>query len=186
MADSEHRRSVAETWKLFEADGMSMPRTAVGDPFIPENMPSYDDEAPLGFSYFRSGLFDADLSNVSLPRTFFGRLDVARVTFWNSDLRQSRMCWNDFTDCDFSGADLSGCDLRASNWNNCKFIGADLRGADLRCSSYSDCNFAGADLEGAVSDWPSAQEHGLVDLLEEQQIDSMVWYAEPGEEPGGG
>lgn len=186
MADADERRTLADTWKLFEADGVAMPWTETGEPFIPSRMPNFDDDRPLGFSYFRSGLFDADLSNVTLPRTFFGRSSIERVNFLNSDLHESRMCWNDFTNCDFSGADLRGCDLRASNWTNCKFIGADLREADLRCSSYSGCDFAGAHLDDASSDLPSAEEWGLLDSLSDSQIDSMVWHQEPGDEPGGG
>jgi uncharacterized protein YjbI with pentapeptide repeats len=148
-------------------------------------MPSIYDEAPLGFSYFRSGLEDADRSHLTMPRTFFGRSGFLRVNFADTDLSESCMCWNDFDECDFSGADLSGCDLRASIFRGCTFVGAVMRGTDLRRSTLEGCDFAGADLRGAVA--ARARMRGyLAAKLSAEQLASMVWHDEPGEEPPGG
>ena len=95
------------------------------------------------------------------------------------------MCWNDFKNCDFSEADLSGCDMRASEFENCKFIGAIMRGADLRRSSFIGCTFTGAELTGAMADEEETIEY-LFDKLTEDQEASIVWQAEPGEQPPGG
>jgi hypothetical protein len=40
-----------------------MPRYPDGKPFVPASMPAYDDEE-LGFSFFRSGLEDGELSGI--------------------------------------------------------------------------------------------------------------------------
>ena len=114
--------------------------TRTATPFLPLTMPRHDDET-LGFSFFRELIEDADYSNLTLPRTFFGRSGFEQDRFNNTDLSGSRMCWNEFKDCDFSGADLTGCDMRATAFENCKFVGAILRGADLRRSSFNDCDF---------------------------------------------
>src|SRR4051794_39512339 len=148
-------------------------------------MPSVYDEEPLGFSYFRSGLEDADRSHLTMPRTLFSRSWLVRTSFAGTDLSESCMCWNDFDECDSSGADLSGCDMRASHFRGCKFAGAVLGGADLRRSSFGDCDFAGADLSGAVADRAGAGEY-LAGKLTAEQSASMVWHDEPGEEPAGG
>src|SRR5262245_2116933 len=123
------RKSLEETWRYLEAEGEDVPRRPDGRPFVPDRMPNHDDEE-LGFSYCRYRLEDADNSNLTLPRTFFGRSLFVRVSFANTDLSGSRMCWNDFNKCDFSGADLSDCDMRASHFLGCRFVGAVLRGAD--------------------------------------------------------
>src|SRR5262249_42883491 len=148
-----------------------------------DRMPSHDDEE-LGFSYFRYRLEDADNSNLTLPRTFFGRSGFNQVSFANSDLSESRMCWNDFDECDFSGADLSGCDMRASNFKDCKFVGAILRGADLRRSTFDGCDFAEADLAGAVA--ADENSEGSVDeYVSEKQMAVMVFVDDGPEPPGG-
>ena len=176
-----HRRSLEETWIHL---GDSMPRDAQGKPFVPPAIPSDDDEV-FGFSFFRNFVEGDDLSDVTLPRTYFGRSGLERVSFRNTDLSESRMCWNDFKECDFSAADLSGCDMRASLFENCKFGGASLRGADLRRSSFHACDFSGADLTGAVADENATIEY-LYDKLTEEQQASMDWCDDPGEMPPGG
>ena len=109
-------------------------------PPMPERLPQYDDNEPLGFSIFRTLLDDAlDLSDLTLPRTFFGRSQINRVSFWNSNLRQSNLCWNDFEGTDFTGADLTGSDMRSSLFNKVLFVTTNLDGADLRRSSFTDC-----------------------------------------------
>jgi hypothetical protein len=175
------RRSLEETWRHL---GDTMPRDAEGRPFVPPAMPNHDDEV-LGFSFFRHIVEDGDLSNLTLPRTYFGRSGLERVSFRNTDLSESRMCWNDFKDCDFSEADLTDCDMRASSFESCKFVGAILRGADLRRSSFNGCDFTGADLTGAVADEDETIEY-LYDKLTEDQQATMAWHDEPGEEPPGG
>jgi uncharacterized protein YjbI with pentapeptide repeats len=172
-----------ETWRYLESQGEETPRRPDGRPFVHDRMPSHDDEE-LGFSYFRYRLEDADNSNLMLPRTFFGRSWFVRVSFANTDLSESRMCWNDFDECDFSGADLSGCDMRASNFKGCRFVGAVLRGADLRRSSFKDCDFTGAELVGAVAE--DADFQGCVqDYLTDEQQAVMAWEDEGPEPPGG-
>jgi uncharacterized protein YjbI with pentapeptide repeats len=185
MPSDLRRRDLEETWRYLEGQGQRPPRDARGRPFVPPRMPSYDDKAPLGFSYFRYRLQDTDNSNLTLPRTFFGRPLLEQVDFGNTDLSESRMCWNDFVDCNFSGADLSRCDLRASLFDGCKFVGANLTGADLRRSSFEDCDFTGAVLAGAVADYPNAETCGLLDLLTQEQQAAMAWQEDPGPEPGG-
>lgn len=185
MAGPQARKSLEETWRYLEGEGESVPRDAAVRPFVPVRMPSYDDEEPLGFSYFRYRLEDADNSNLTLPRTYFERSLFCRVNFVATDLSESRMCWNDFVECDFSGTDLSGCDLRASNFKGCTFVGAMLRGADLRQSSFEDCDFAGAEPDGAVAEDEDAI--GCVqDYLTDDQQAVMVWTEDSGPEPPGG
>ncbi|MHC5539119.1 pentapeptide repeat-containing protein [Singulisphaera rosea] len=185
MAGSPTRKSLEETWRYLEREGESVPRDATGRPFVPVRMPSHDDDEPLGFSYFRYRLEDANNSNLTLPRTLFGRSLFCRVNFAATDLSESRMCWNDFVECDFSGSDLSRCDLRASNFKGCKFVGAVLRDADLRRSSYEDCDFAGAELDGAVG--VNENAIGWIrDYLTNDQQAVMVWAEDSGAEPPGG
>lgn len=177
------RKSLEETWRYLEAEGEDVPRRADGRPFVPDRMPSDDDEV-LGFSYFRYRLVGADNSNLTLPRTFFGRSWFVGVSFVNTDLAGSRMCWNDFNRCDFSGADLSDCDMRASHFLGCKFVGAILRGADLRRSSFEECDFTGAELAGAVAE-DEDYEGRVLDSLNPEQQDVMVLMDEGPEPPGG-
>jgi uncharacterized protein YjbI with pentapeptide repeats len=178
------RKSVDESWRHLESQGEMMPRDPSGRPFVPQAIPNYDDEE-LGSSLFRSGVEDADLSNLSLPRTYFGRSLLQRVSFANTDLSESRICWNDFEGCDFSGADLSRCDMRASNFKGCSFVGAVLHQTDLRRSSFEDCDFAGADLTGAVAE--DADFQGCVqDYLTDEQQAAMTWSEDEGPEPPGG
>jgi uncharacterized protein YjbI with pentapeptide repeats len=147
-------------------------------------MPSHYDEE-LGFSYFRYRLEDADNSNLTLPRTFFGRSWFARVNFANTDLSESRVCWNEFDQCDFSGADLSGCDMRASNFKRCKFAGAALRKADLRRSWFESCDFTGADLTAAVAEDEDFDGCVHFFLSAEQQAVMALTEDEWPEPPGG-
>jgi BTB/POZ domain-containing protein KCTD9 len=179
------RKSLEETWRYLESEGEEVRRHPDGRPVVRDGMPSIDDEEPLGFTYYKYRLEDADNSNLTLPRTFFGRSRFARVTFANTDLSESRMCWNEFDRCDFSGADLSGCDMRSSIFKKCKFVGAVLRGADLRRSSFKKCDFTGAVLAGAIAEDEDAI--GCVqDYLTDEQQAVMVWVPDSGPEPPGG
>jgi BTB/POZ domain-containing protein KCTD9 len=178
------RRSLSETWAHLAARGEDMPRDSAGNPYLPSRMPNFDDER-FGFAYFRAQSIDADFSACTLRRTYFGRSLLERVRFEDADLAESRMCWNDFTKCDFSGADLSGCDMRASHFESCRFIGASLRGADLRRSSFADCDFRGADLTGAVCESKSDAGSFRTRLSAAQQA-TVKWVADAGPEPPGG
>jgi uncharacterized protein YjbI with pentapeptide repeats len=103
------------------------------------------------------------------------------VSFRNSDLNQSCMCWNDFIDCDFTDADLTCSDLRASIFRGCKFVRCNLTGADLRRSSFEHCDFTDADLTGARAQG----EQDDLDLSDDQ-IGEIDWCDDEGPEPKGG
>src|SRR6202011_6251696 len=99
---------------------------------MPERLPQYDDKEPLGFNVFRTRLSDAlDLSALSLPRTFFGRSEINRVSFRNTDLHESNLCWNDFLETDFTGADLARSDIRSSLFRRVMFLNTNLAASDL-------------------------------------------------------
>jgi BTB/POZ domain-containing protein KCTD9 len=180
------RRSIEETWRALEARGRRMPHDDSGRPFIPPRRPHPHDNEPLGFRFFRTWEEDADFSNFTLMRTFFGRSLFERVDFSGTDLSEGWMCWNDFTDCDFSGADLSGSDMRSSIFARCRFNGAKLLGADLRRSTFEDCDFTNADLTGATADYPHADAYELSERLSDEQWAVMKWDEVPGPEPDGG
>ena len=184
------RKSLEDTWRHLEAEGDEPPRHPDGRPVVPDRMPSYDDKEPLGLSYYKSGLEDVDCSGLTMPRTYFGRSGFYRVRFGDTDLSESRMCWNDFENCDFTGADLSGCDMRASTFTGCRFAGAILRGADLRRSYFKDCDFTGADLTGAVAEggilYTRSGHMGVADFLTKEQQAVMTWTPDEGPMPPGG
>lgn len=151
-------------------------------PPMPERMPRDDDEVP-GVSFFRTFVGEhGDLSNLTLPRTFFGRSEINGALFCNTDLTESCLCWNNFTDVDFTGAVLARCDLRASNFTRTKFIRSDLRNADLRRSVFDGCLFDGALLDGAVM--TTAQARNLP--LSETQRRGIALTDDDGPEPDGG
>lgn len=184
------RQSLEETWRHLEAQGEEMPRAPDGRPIVPPQMPSYEDEEPLGFSFFgRDGQVE-DYSNLTLPRTFFGHSTLNRLKFTGTNLSGSRMCWNDFLGCDFSGADLSECDMRASTFTGCRFTGAILRGADFRRSYFKHCDFAGAELTGAVAEggdlYTEDGYEGVQAFLTKEQQAFMTWTEDEGPEPPGG
>jgi hypothetical protein len=164
-----------ETWQHLESQGEKTPRGPDGRPFVPDQMPSYDDKEP-GFFYFQCRLEDADNSNLTLPRTYFGNAYFVRVSFADTDLSESSMCWNEFDDCDFSGAGLTGCDMRMSYFCRCRFVGAVLRDADLRRSKFEDCDFTGADLTGAVSELEDFPHHARYAVSDAQKaVMFLTW-----------
>lgn len=132
-------------------------------------------------SFFRTRLASEDLSDLTLPRTFFGRSEIAEVLFRNTDLSESVLCWNDFIEVDFSRACLSRCDLRAAVFNDCTFDGADLREADLRRSDFVDCSFKGAMPQGARF---TAEQMEMLELSDSQEASLTI--SDEGDEPGGG
>jgi BTB/POZ domain-containing protein KCTD9 len=151
-------------------------------PPVPDHMPQYDDEDPLGVNFFRMMLDADDLSSLSLPRTFFGRSEFTNVSFHNTDLSESNLCWNDFIGTDFSSALLVRSDLRASSFSNTSFNSADLSGADLRQSSFDGCDFFDARMLGAAL----TVAQGAKLSLSHQQRSEISWADNDGPEPGGG
>jgi uncharacterized protein YjbI with pentapeptide repeats len=149
----------------------------------PDRLPRYDDEAPLGFSVFRTRLADfIDLSDLSLPRSFFQRSQIDRASFRNSDLRESNLCWNDFLGTDFTEADLANSDMRSSLFQQVVFVNANLDGADLRRSSFINCNFEGAAMRGAAL---TRDQCNTMHLSDAQRL-AIDWHEDSGPEPDGG
>lgn len=150
---------------------------------LPERMPRHSDEGSHGFSVFRTRLADTlDLSDLSLPRSFFGRSEIKRVSFRNTDLHESNLCWNDFLGTDFTDADLARSDMRSSIFQEVVFVNANLDGADLRQSSFVDCNFEGATMRGAAL---TRDQSRSMPLSEAQKL-AIDWRENDGPEPDGG
>ena len=153
------------------------------NPGIPDHTPQPEDDNPLGLSFFRTVISDeAAFSNLSIPRTFFGRSEIKRASFQNCDLTESNLRWNDFVEVDFTGASLARADLRASIYTRVKFIRTDLRGADLRRSDFDSCRFDDALMDGAVI----TRKQGTRLNLSGAQKSVVEWRAEDGPEPSGG
>lgn len=150
-------------------------------PPLPDRMPRYDDDEPLGVQFFRE-LVSADLSGLTLPRTYIGRCEISAVSFRDTDLSESAMCWNDFIDTDFADAVLRGADMRASSYERVSFAGADLRSADLRRSDFIACSFDNALMTAARL----TREQGARLLLSETQRADIAWQDDEGDEPDGG
>jgi BTB/POZ domain-containing protein KCTD9 len=149
---------------------------------LPDHVPRSGDDAPLDVSFFRTLIEGEDLSNLTLPRTFFGRSEVNNVRFRNTDLSESNLCWNDFIDVDFSEATLAGCDARASLFSAVSFASADLSHADLRRSRFENCDFSGAEMLGPIL----TREQGASVTLSEKQKAAIAWTEDEGEQPEGG
>ncbi len=170
------RLSYEESCERFKPDYISE------TPPLPDRMPRFDDEEP-GLSFFRTFVGDGDdFSDLTIPRTYFGRSEVNDASFRNTDLSQSCMCWNDFVNVDFTGADLSGADLRGSAYKSVRFSAANLQGADLRHSSFEECDFQGADLTQAIL--ARSQKKFLALTPEQNKV--IDWRWSPGPEPDGG
>ena len=151
-------------------------------PQMLDHLPQADDENH-GVSFFRTFVGKGDnLSNLTLPRTFFGRSEINNALFQNTDFTESNLCWNDFTDVDFTNAILARCDLRASVFDRVKFVSADLTNADMRQSSFTSCEFTDAHMSGAVL----TQEQGNKLHLSGKQRAEIAWAKEDGPEPSGG
>jgi uncharacterized protein YjbI with pentapeptide repeats len=123
-----------------------------------------------------------DLSGLTLPRTFFGRSEIKGASFRGTDLRESRLCWNDFIDVDFSETILSDADLRASLFERVSFAGTDLRSADLRRSTFTNCVFDRASMKGTIL----TRRLGKTLSLSGSQLSEINWTDDDGEEPVGG
>lgn len=149
-------------------------------PRLPAAMPADDDEV-LGVSFFRTFVGNDNFDNLTLPRTYFGRSEIRGTSFKNTDLSESRLCWNDFVEVDFTEATLTGSDLRASVYERVKFVRADLQNSDLRRAAFQDCDFTGANLRGAKL---NKDAKVLKSLAPEQRIG--IDYQPEGEDPPGG
>jgi uncharacterized protein YjbI with pentapeptide repeats len=150
-------------------------------PPIPQRKPRYDDDETLGITFFRTRVTD-DLSGLTLPRTFFGRSEIKETSFRGTDLRESRLCWNDFIDVDFSEAILRDADLRASLFERVSFAGSDLGLADLRQSTFTNCVFDRASMKGTIL----TRQQGKTLSLSASQLSEISWTDDEGEEPRGG
>ncbi len=152
-------------------------------PPLPDHLPKYDDPEPLGVNFFPTFVGEgADLSNLTLCRTFFGRSEINNASFQNTDLTESNLSWNDLVDVDFTDSVLTHCDLRASSFYRVEFVHANLQGADLRRSSFESCDFDGALMEGAILTY----KQGLMLKLSPEQRAYTSWTDDDGLEPGGG
>jgi uncharacterized protein YjbI with pentapeptide repeats len=175
---AKSRLSYEESCRLLQQNGWVEPGKI---PPIATQRPSHDDPEPLGVQFFRTRV-EGDFSQMTLPRTFFGRSEVAAAFFRNSDLSESTLCWNDFIGVDFTDCSLRCSDLRAAVFNGVNFTRCDLREADLRHSRFDDCDFADADLrETKLTRSQAAQLK-----LSLRQKESVTWQESDGEEPGGG
>ncbi len=175
---AQPRRDYEQTCRELQTLGWLEPGSF---PPLPRQSPKYDDEEPLGVTFFRTRV-SGDFSNMTLPRTFFGRSEISSVSFRNTDLSESTLCWNDFIAVDFSHCCLRANDLRASEFSGVNFTGSDLRDADLRRSKFADCDFTDANLHGAKL--TRRQAAGL--RLSVSQWESVAWQNDEGEKPGGG
>jgi len=179
------RISYEESYRRLQERGHFPEKDA---PPLPSQLPSIQDEGPLGISFFRTFVGEEepgrveDIANMTLPRTFFGRSEVRQVSFKHTDLSESCLCWNDLVQVDFTEADLSGSDLRASACDHVLFAHADLSGADLRHSTFDACDFRDATMRGVKL----THTQGSSLSLSESQRREIDWQDEDGEEPDGG
>ena len=170
------RLSYEESCEKFRPDFLAE------TPPLPDRMPRFDDEH-AGLSFFKTFIGEGDdFSNLTIPKTFFGRSEIREASFRNTDLSQSCMCWNDFVDVDFAEADLSFADLRCSLFRQVRFRNASLKGADLRHSSFESCDFQGADLTNAVLTRSQRRRLGLTP----GQSALVDWRWRSGPKPDGG
>src|SRR5687768_2924343 len=105
---------MSERKSYFESCVRLMEVGIISAPPMPSRRPRHDDEEPLGVNFYKSGIEDANVSGLTMPRTFVGRSELVRVAFVDTDLKESTLCWNDFIEVSFERADLSDGDLRAS------------------------------------------------------------------------
>ena len=67
------------------------------------------------------------LENLTMPKTGLWRLGIFDMSFRNTLLSYSFLCWNDFADVDFTDAILEECDMRRCNFENVCFVRADFK-----------------------------------------------------------
>jgi hypothetical protein len=184
QSERSPRRPTANR-RSYEESCRELQRQAVIEsgavPCLPKRRPNFDD-SQLGVHFFKTRLADNVIENLTLPRTFFGRTQIDQVTFRNTNLSESVLCWNDFDGVDFTNADLSGCDLRGSIFKETLFVSANLERADLRHSTFKACDFRGANLRGAKL----TRKGGAQIPLSTKQRRSIDWQDSEGPEPPGG
>ena len=172
------RLTYEQSCKLLEEYGVVNPGQV---PPMPQAIPKHDDEV-LGVNFFRTGIENARLENLTIPKTFFGRSELREVSFADSDLSESNLCWNDFISVSFRACLLSRSDLRASIYEKCDFTNCDVSGSDLRRASFKSCIFEGTIFNGALLPERLKTECGFsVD-----QIAKVRWTQDEGGEPEGG
>ncbi len=195
------RCSYEESCRLLQRLGYLAEGIIPPIPDHPGYDPEKDDEDLLGVTFFRTwvgvgrpfGLKPSRpeddvevgehaLENLTLPRTFFGRSEIGPISFKNTDLSESTLCWNDFIEVNFTDTDLSGADLRASIYRRVAFVRTNLRNADLRRSTFEECDFTAAEMAGAKL----TRKQGERILLSDEQRQVIDWQASDGEEPPGG
>lgn len=150
-------------------------------PPMPTGRPGAKDSGPMGVSFFRT-FVGGDLSDLTLPRTFFGRSEIDDAQFRNTDFSESTLSWNDFTSVDFTDAVLARCDLRASAFTDVKFMRADLRGSDMRWSTFENCSFTKALMRDSILTF----KQGIELNLSPEQREQIAWTNDQGPEPEGG
>ncbi len=127
-----------ESYAFLQREGY---RRAGEAPPIPERRPQFDDDDLRGVRFFRTRLAGGRLDDLTLPRTYIAFSEVATLSFRNTDLSESTLCWNDFNSVSFADACLLDCDLRASIFREASFVRANLQNADLRHSTFTKCDF---------------------------------------------
>ena len=150
-------------------------------PLLPRP-PRFNGVEPLGLTFYKTLLTGNDIENMNIPRTYIGHAEVGPISFRNTNLSESTLCWNDFIGVDFADADLSKCDLRATVFQDVNLENADLSNADLRRSTFENCNFKTAKMSGTKV--ARSQSRSLP--LSEEQIEEIDWQEHEGEEPEGG
>lgn len=169
----------------FEDSGRRLQQLGLTDggmPRMPSRRPRFDDEDISGVSFFRTLLANTKLDDLTLPRTYFGKSEINAVSFRNTDLSESTLCWNDFKQVDFTDADLSKSDLRAAVFKLVKFVQANLADVDLRHSSFEQCDFTRAKMGRAKL----TRKQGQLLSLSDEQRHEIDWQESDGEEPPGG
>lgn len=142
-----------------------------------------------GLNFFREFIGGADpedeelvLEHLTLPCTFINRSELNSVSFRNTDLSESFICWNDLANVDFTNSDLHDSDMRANSFENVRFDGSDLSNADLRRSTFEKCTFAEANMKACKLHLAWVQ---LLELSPKQRRE-IEWCNEDGPEPPGG
>ncbi len=158
------------------------------EPYHPSGVPR-PDIVTGGLRFFGEFVGGADpeeeelvLEHLSLPSTFINRSELISVSFLNTDLSESFICWNDVKYVDFSDADLHGSDLRANAFENVSFNGANLSNTDFRFSVFEKCTFSGALMNGCKLHLSKVES---LELSPNQRRE-IVWCREEGPEPPGG
>ena len=136
--------------------------------WLREGVDSWNIRRPSG-SFFSSGFFFPDLSNVNLFSELQGSqckpkfayagflldgINLSSGYFQNANLTSFSLKGADLSYGKFQGAWLSSADLRDANLEGAdltgvKLVSADLRGAKLARANLAGANFSGAKIEGA-------------------------------------